>query len=120
MHERSKPGFFETERELIRWVQDATGTGAARNPITYLVEAADDIVNVCIDLEDGVRKKVFRWQEMIGELERWGAKGRSYGAVAKNLSMDDRMTIANMAIEAGGKNGIFELTRAPGNTWTPG
>jgi 3-isopropylmalate/(R)-2-methylmalate dehydratase large subunit len=22
--------------------------------------------------------------------------------------MDDRMTIANMAIEAGGKNGIFE------------
>ena len=23
--------------------------------------------------------------------------------------MDDRMTIANMAIEAGGKNGIFEF-----------
>ncbi len=33
----------------------------------------------------------------------------------KNLSMDDRFTIANMAIEAGGKNGIFpvdELTAA--------
>lgn len=33
----------------------------------------------------------------------------------KNLSMDDRFTIANMAIEAGGKNGIFpvdELTEA--------
>jgi len=32
-----------------------------------------------------------------------------------NLSMDDRFTIANMAIEAGGKNGIFpvdELTKA--------
>ncbi|MGN1145397.1 MAG: 3-isopropylmalate dehydratase large subunit, partial [Acetatifactor sp.] len=32
-----------------------------------------------------------------------------------NLSMDDRFTIANMAIEAGGKNGIFpvdDLTRA--------
>lgn len=32
----------------------------------------------------------------------------------KNLSMDDRFTIANMAIEAGGKNGIFpvdDLTR---------
>ena len=55
--ERSKPGFFETERELISRVQDATGTGVARNPITYLVEAADDIVNVCIDLEDGIRKK---------------------------------------------------------------
>jgi len=31
------------------------------------------------------------------------------GPGAANLSMDDRMTIANMAIEAGGKNGIFEF-----------
>ena len=30
------------------------------------------------------------------------------GPGAKALGMDDRMTIANMAIEAGGKNGIFE------------
>ena len=36
------------------------------------------------------------------------------GEGIKNLSMDDRFTIANMAIEAGGKNGIFpvdELTK---------
>ena len=75
IHERSKPGFFETEHELICLVQDETRTGVSRNPITYLVEAADDIVNVCIDLEDGVRKRVFRWQEMIEELERYGAEG---------------------------------------------
>jgi 3-isopropylmalate/(R)-2-methylmalate dehydratase large subunit len=30
------------------------------------------------------------------------------GDVIKNLSMSDRMTICNMAIEAGGKNGIIE------------
>ena len=77
VHERSKPGFFETERELICRVQHETGTGVSRNPITYLVEAADDIVNVCIDLEDGVRKRVFRWQEMIEELERHGAGGEA-------------------------------------------
>ena len=37
------------------------------------------------------------------------------GEGVANLSMDDRFTIANMAIEAGGKNGIFpvdELTKA--------
>jgi dGTPase len=77
IHERSKPGFFETERELICRVQQETGTGVSRNPITYLVEAADDIVNVCIDLEDGVRKRVFRWQEMLEELERYGADGEA-------------------------------------------
>ncbi|MGA2713929.1 MAG: dGTP triphosphohydrolase [Bryobacteraceae bacterium] len=74
-HEYSKPGFFETERELVEQVQEETGTGVARNPIVYLVEAADDIVNVCIDLEDGIRKRIFRWDEMIAELERGGAAG---------------------------------------------
>jgi dGTPase len=76
-HDRSKPGFFETERELIERVQEETGTGVARNPITYLVEAADDIVNVCIDLEDGIRKRVFRFPEMIEDLERHGAGGEA-------------------------------------------
>jgi len=74
-HDQSKPGFFETERELIERVQAETGTGVARNPITYLVEAADDIVNVCIDLEDGIRKRVFRFPEMIEDLEAHGAGG---------------------------------------------
>lgn len=31
------------------------------------------------------------------------------GEGIKNLTMDDRFTIANMAIEAGGKNGIFPV-----------
>ena len=30
----------------------------------------------------------------------------------KHLSMDDRFTICNMAIEAGGKNGIFPVDEA--------
>jgi 3-isopropylmalate/(R)-2-methylmalate dehydratase large subunit len=49
---------------------------------------------------------------VIGDI---GCDGATYRALqfdgdgAKNLSIDDRMTIANMAIEAGGKNGIFEF-----------
>src|SRR5881394_773210 len=48
----------------------------------------------------------------IGEIGFDGATYRAMqfdGEGARNLSIDDRMTIANMAIEAGGKNGIFEF-----------
>src|SRR5512137_1325550 len=48
----------------------------------------------------------------IGEIGFDGATYRAMqfdGPGAAGLSMDDRMTIANMAIEAGGKNGIFEF-----------
>ncbi len=46
----------------------------------------------------------------IGEIGFDGATYRAMqfdGPAATHLCMDDRMTIANMAIEAGGKNGIF-------------
>ncbi len=48
----------------------------------------------------------------IGEIGFDGATYRAMqfdGSGVQSLSMDDRMTIANMAIEAGGKNGIFEF-----------
>ena len=48
----------------------------------------------------------------IGEVGFDGATYRAMqfdGPGVAGLSMDDRMTIANMAIEAGGKNGIFEF-----------
>jgi 3-isopropylmalate/(R)-2-methylmalate dehydratase large subunit len=47
---------------------------------------------------------------IIGEIGFDGATYRAMqfdGPGIAGLSMDDRMTIANMAIEAGGKNGIF-------------
>ncbi|MCC6233512.1 MAG: 3-isopropylmalate dehydratase, partial [Verrucomicrobiales bacterium] len=47
---------------------------------------------------------------VIGEIGFDGATYRAMqfdGSGIAGLSMDDRMTIANMAIEAGGKNGIF-------------
>jgi 3-isopropylmalate/(R)-2-methylmalate dehydratase large subunit len=47
---------------------------------------------------------------VIGEIGFDGATYRAMqwdGPGAADLNMDDRMTIANMAIEAGGKNGIF-------------
>lgn len=55
---------------------------------------------------------------LIGQIGVDGALYKSLefgGEGVKELAMDDRFTIANMAIEAGGKNGIFpvdDVTRA--------
>jgi len=49
---------------------------------------------------------------IIGQIGVDGARYRSMeftGEGLSNLSMDDRFTMANMAIEAGAKNGIFEV-----------
>ena len=58
----------------------------------------------------------------IGEIGFDGATYRAMqfdGSGASGLSMDDRMTVANMAIEAGGKNGIFEYDEKTGATSEP-
>lgn len=60
---RKKFGFFSAEIEDFQEVAHATGlirresakNGWCRHPLAFLVEAADDIVNRIVDLEDGVR-----------------------------------------------------------------
>jgi len=62
-------------------------------------------------LQPGVMAKDIILQA-IGEIGFDGATYRAMqfdGPGVASLSMDDRMTIANMAIEAGGKNGIFQF-----------
>src|SRR5689334_23816808 len=60
------------------------------------------------------RSTLFPYTTLFRSIGEIGFDGATYRALqfdgpgVANLSIDDRMTIANMAIEAGGKNGIFE------------
>lgn len=67
--------------------------------------------NITGNLQDKVSgKDVILY--IIGKIGVSGALYKSMefsGGGLKNLSMDDRFTIANMAIEAGAKNGIFDV-----------
>jgi dGTPase len=69
IHEKSKPGFFASEQETFARVAEEVGTGGARNPITYLVEASDDIVYATGDLEDGVKKGALDWEFLKTQLK---------------------------------------------------
>ncbi len=77
---QKKPGYFASENEVVERVRDETGTEGARNPICFLVEAADDIVYLAADVEDGVKKGVMSWRE----LEKW-LKEQSTPSVAQAL-----------------------------------
>lgn len=64
-------------------------------------------------LEGGIPPGVMAKDVILHVIGDIGFDGATYRAMqwegpgVKSLDMDDRMTIANMAIEAGGKNGIF-------------
>ncbi|RUO29306.1 dGTPase [Aliidiomarina sedimenti] len=54
---QKKPGFYESERPYIESLQAALQLQAGhRYPLTYLMEAADDISYCLADIEDGVDK----------------------------------------------------------------
>jgi dGTPase len=74
VHERSKPGYFTSETEIVTRVRTLTGTPDCRHPITYLVEAADDIVYCSVDLEDGIRRGVLDWHDVELSLLKQSAK----------------------------------------------
>ena len=68
-HACRKPGYFASEQDVVQQIRGATGTGEARHPICFLVEAADDIVYLAADVEDAVKKGVLSWKEVEDELQ---------------------------------------------------
>jgi len=71
-HAISKPGYFSSENSLVEQIREATGTGENRNPLTFLIEAADDIVYSVADIEDGVKKGILGWTELKAKLDQEG------------------------------------------------
>ena len=68
-HEKSNLGYFASEQDLIKKIQKETGTKDIRNPITYIVESADDIAFSVVDIEDGVKKGVISWDSLKDKLK---------------------------------------------------
>lgn len=65
---KRKIGYFQSEKILFENIVHKTGMydsesgNILRNPVTYLLEAADDIAYVFADLEDAVKKDYAIWE----------------------------------------------------------
>ena len=51
-----KMGYFYADRDVFEEIQKSLGTGGNRHPLTYILEAADDIAYLTADIEDAFKK----------------------------------------------------------------
>lgn len=68
--QKKKFGYFKSEEQLVREIQEKTGlSDGQRHPATYLLEAADDIIYICDDIEDGVKKGYIPWDAVYNSIK---------------------------------------------------
>lgn len=65
-----KLGFYLADEALYREVEAETGTAGCRHPLTFILEAADDIAYKTADIEDAFIKGFLSYSDLREELAR--------------------------------------------------
>lgn len=66
-----KQGFFKSEEKIVAEVWQETGLSeGVRHPLTYIMEACDDIAYSVLDAEDTVKKGLASYYDLIRYLEK--------------------------------------------------
>ena len=63
-----KLGYYLADENIFREIQKATGTNGRRHPLTFILEAADDIAYKTADIEDAFIKGFISYQKLLEEL----------------------------------------------------
>ena len=71
---RKKMGYFYAENALYEQISEAAGTKGVRHPLTFILEAADDIAYLTADIEDAFKKGCLTYDIFVRELEAAGQK----------------------------------------------
>ncbi len=64
-----KMGYYLADEEVFKKVTETTGAGGNRHPLTYILEAADDLAYKTADIEDAFVKGFITFQTLEKELE---------------------------------------------------
>ncbi|MCD8153976.1 MAG: deoxyguanosinetriphosphate triphosphohydrolase [Clostridiales bacterium] len=67
-----KTGFFLAEQPLYEKISAEMGTTGVRHPLTFILEAADDIAYSTADIEDAYKKGCISYEDLREELVRAG------------------------------------------------
>jgi dGTPase len=64
-----KHGCFASEREVVEWVRNETGLRSGqRHPLTWIMEASDDIAYSVLDVEDAIKKGLVSAEDLLAYL----------------------------------------------------
>lgn len=64
-----KMGYYLADRDIYEMVAKETGTEGKRHPLTFILEAADDIAYKTADIEDGFVKGFISYHQLKEELK---------------------------------------------------
>ncbi len=64
-----KMGYFHADADNFRDIEESCGLDGNRHPLTFLLEAADDIAYNTADIEDAVKKGNITYDTLLEELE---------------------------------------------------
>jgi dGTPase len=66
---KKKHNFFQSERKIVEEIWRETGLSeGVRHPLTYLMEACDDIAYAVLDAEDAVKKSLVSYSDLVSFL----------------------------------------------------
>lgn len=83
---KKKFGYFKSEESIVEKIREKTGLEeGVRHPATFLLEAADDIIYICDDIEDGVKKGYICWESIFAELQEEYKEDEDYNHMFKEL-----------------------------------
>ena len=66
-----KAGYFQSEKDLVEKIYSSVGLEVHhRYPLTYIMEAADDIAYCMSDIADGIEKRILTEEKFIIEFQK--------------------------------------------------
>lgn len=114
-----KMGYYYAEREIFKDLQNTLGTEGCRHPLTFILEAADDIAYKTADIEDACKKGCISYEQLVREMKSRRPKAsadiseydrivdnlerRYQKALQRNLSSPELNAIQNWIIFLQGK-----------------
>lgn len=125
-----KSGYFYADRDVFFDIEESLGLNGSRHPLTFILEAADDIAYRTADIEDAVKKGCISYGELLSELKAAG-ESRALGndrykeqvgrleklyndALGSGISRPDLFAVQNWIVNTQGKfisAAIFGFTR---------